>query len=88
MVTFSQAVSFTFHSSGTDAHTSGYNTANALRAMLHSTASPTLLQAGTALNVIPGEATAQLDCRIVPGETVKTLTAALRHRIRDPKVAV
>jgi carboxypeptidase PM20D1 len=64
------------------------NTANALRAMLHSTASPTLLHGGTALNVIPGEATAQLDCRIVPGETVKTLTAALRHRIRDPKVAV
>ncbi|MGZ3625181.1 MAG: M20/M25/M40 family metallo-hydrolase [Ktedonobacteraceae bacterium] len=64
------------------------DTANALRAMLHSTASPTLLHAGTALNVIPGEATAQLDCRIVPGETVKTLTAALRKRIRDPKVAV
>ena len=64
------------------------DTANALRAMLHSTASPTLLQAGTALNVIPGEATAQLDCRIIPGETVKTLTAALRKRIRDPKVAV
>ena len=64
------------------------DTANALRAMLHSTASPTLLQAGTALNVIPGEATAQLDCRIVPGETVETLTAALRKRIRDPKVAV
>ena len=64
------------------------DTANALRAMLHSTASPTLLQAGTALNVIPGEATAQLDCRIVPGETVETLTAALRKRIRDPKVVV
>jgi len=64
------------------------DTANALRAMVHSTASPTLLQAGTALNVIPGEATAQLDCRIVPGETVKTLTAALRKRIRDPKVSV
>jgi len=64
------------------------DTANALRAMLHSTASPTLLKAGTALNVIPGEATAQLDCRIVPGETVETLTAALRKRIRDPKVVV
>jgi acetylornithine deacetylase/succinyl-diaminopimelate desuccinylase-like protein len=62
--------------------------ANALRAVLHSTTSPTLLQAGTALNVIPGEATAQLDCRIIPGETVKTLTAALRKRIRDPKVEV
>ena len=64
------------------------DTANALRAMVHSTASPTLLQAGTALNVIPGEATAELDCRIVPGETGETLTAALRKRIRDPKVSV
>jgi acetylornithine deacetylase/succinyl-diaminopimelate desuccinylase-like protein len=64
------------------------DTANALRAIVQSTASPTLLQDGTALNVIPGEATAQLDCRIVLGETVKTLTAALHMRIRDPKVAV
>lgn len=64
------------------------DTANALRATLHSTASPTLLQAGTALNVIPGEATAQLDCRIIPGETVETLTAELRQRIHDPKVIV
>jgi hypothetical protein len=32
-----------------------HDTANALRAILQSTASPTLLQAGTALNVIPGE---------------------------------
>lgn len=64
------------------------NTANALRAMLHSTASPTLLQAGTARNVLPTEATAHMDCRIIPGQTVETLTAELRRRIRDPRVAV
>lgn len=64
------------------------DTANALRAMLHNTASPTRLQAGNALNVLPSEATAQLDCRIIPGQTVETLTAELRRRIRDPQVAV
>ena len=60
------------------------NVANALRALLHNTASPTILQAGSALNVIPSEATAQLDCRIVPGQTVTTLTNELRARIGDP----
>jgi acetylornithine deacetylase/succinyl-diaminopimelate desuccinylase-like protein len=62
--------------------------ANALRALLHNTASPTILQAGKAINVIPGEATAQLDCRIVPGQTVETLTAELHRRIGDKNVAI
>ena len=62
--------------------------ANALRAFLHNTVSPTILQAGTALNVIPGEATAQLDCRIVPGQTAETLTAELRRRVADAQVVI
>jgi acetylornithine deacetylase/succinyl-diaminopimelate desuccinylase-like protein len=64
------------------------NVANGLRALLHNTASPTMLRAGTALNVIPGEATAQLDCRIIPGQTAATLTAELRQRIPDPQVEI
>ncbi len=64
------------------------NLANALRALLHNTATPTLLRAGTALNVIPSEATVQVDCRIIPGTTPASLTAELRQRIPDPAIAI
>ncbi|TMC16835.1 MAG: M20/M25/M40 family metallo-hydrolase, partial [Chloroflexi bacterium] len=63
-------------------------TANALRAMLHNTASPTMLQAGQATNVIAGEAVAQLDGRLIPGQTVASFTEELRKRINDPAVTV
>jgi acetylornithine deacetylase/succinyl-diaminopimelate desuccinylase-like protein len=62
--------------------------ANGIRALLHNTATPTLLRAGTALNVIPSEATAQLDCRIIPGTTPASLVAELRQRIPDPAIAI
>lgn len=41
----------------------------ALNAMLRNTLVPTVLKAGGKTNVIPGEAVAELDARILPGET-------------------
>ncbi len=41
--------------------------AGAMRAMIRNTATPTVVQAGYKINVIPGEATAQIDCRLLPG---------------------
>ncbi len=35
--------------------------------LLHNTASPTIVSAGTKVNVIPPEATVELDCRLLPG---------------------
>lgn len=64
------------------------NLANGLRAMLHNTASPTQISAGTALNVIPSEAVAHLDGRIIPGQTVASFTRELQARINDPHVDV
>jgi acetylornithine deacetylase/succinyl-diaminopimelate desuccinylase-like protein len=64
------------------------NVANSMRATLHNTAVPTLLQAGTALNVIPSEATAQLDGRIIPGQTAESFAQELRRSIADPNVDV
>lgn len=64
------------------------HTANGLRAMLHNTASPTVLNAGSALNVIPSTATAQLDVRIIPGQTGESLATELRTRLRDPQVEI
>ncbi len=63
-------------------------TANALRAMLRNTVTPTLLQAGQALNVIPGEATAQLDGRLIPGQSASSLAGEIRYRINDASVRI
>ena len=62
--------------------------ANGLHAMLHNTATPTVVQAGTSINVLPSEAIARLDGRIIPGQTAEVLRVELRKRIRDPHVTV
>lgn len=54
-----------------------------LRATLHNTVSPTMLQAGQKANVIPGEATATLDGRIVPGQTHEGFLQELRPYLGD-----
>lgn len=43
-----------------------------INAMLRNTASPTMLAAGKKVNVIPSEASATVDGRIVPGQTLRS----------------
>jgi acetylornithine deacetylase/succinyl-diaminopimelate desuccinylase-like protein len=49
-----------------------------LYAMLHNTATPTKLNAGSKINVIPSVAEAQVDARLVPGQTSDTFLRELR----------
>lgn len=49
-----------------------------LYAMLHNTATPTRLNAGSKINVIPSVAEAQVDARLVPGQTPETFLRELR----------
>ena len=49
-----------------------------LRAVLRNTASVTMLQAGTKINVIPAAATAWIDGRLAPGQTQESFFAELR----------
>ena len=46
--------------------------------LLHNTASPTVLSGGEKTNVIPGEVTVELDCRLLPGFGPRELFAELR----------
>jgi acetylornithine deacetylase/succinyl-diaminopimelate desuccinylase-like protein len=57
-------------------------------ALLHHTITPTVLSAGTKTNVIPGEARAQVDCRLLPGETPDAFLALLRGVIADEAVSI
>ena len=53
------------------------------RAMIRNTAAPTILSAGLKVNIIPSEATAEVDCRILPGQTADDLVRELRAVIGE-----
>jgi len=54
-----------------------------LNAAMRNTAVPTILKAGSKINVIPAEAECQVDCRILPGTTRESLEQELRGVIGD-----
>ena len=57
--------------------------ANTLKAQLHNTISPTMLEGGHKVNVIPFEASASLDCRILPGHTPESFLKELRQLVGE-----
>lgn len=61
--------------------------ARAIRAVLGNTASPTVFRAGTKTNVIPGEASCEIDGRLVAGQTAASLIQELR-RIVGPGLEI
>jgi acetylornithine deacetylase/succinyl-diaminopimelate desuccinylase-like protein len=62
--------------------------ARPLNAMLRNTTTPTLIEGGVRINVIPGEAQAQLDGRILPGMTQEQVVREVESVIDDPSVEV
>jgi acetylornithine deacetylase/succinyl-diaminopimelate desuccinylase-like protein len=58
----------------------GYN------AELRTTCVATLLQGGTAINALPQLAEAQVNCRIMPGETVDEVKATLARVLADDQI--
>ena len=55
-------------------------------AMLRDTIAPTVLTAGIANNVIPAEARANLNVRLLPGNTIDTVLNDLNKLVDDPAV--
>jgi acetylornithine deacetylase/succinyl-diaminopimelate desuccinylase-like protein len=55
-------------------------------AMLRDTISPTMLTAGVRPNVIPSEARAILNIRLLPGDTIDALLGELTKLVNDPLV--
>jgi acetylornithine deacetylase/succinyl-diaminopimelate desuccinylase-like protein len=57
-------------------------------ATLRNTVSLTELNAGYKTNVIPGEATAQLDCRLLPGVQKDDFIAEIQKKLGDPSLTI
>jgi len=55
-------------------------------AMMRDTISPTMLAAGIRANVIPAEADATLNIRLLPGNTISALLQELTKLVNDPQV--
>jgi acetylornithine deacetylase/succinyl-diaminopimelate desuccinylase-like protein len=55
-------------------------------AMLRDSIAPTVLSAGVRANVVPGEARATLNVRLLPGDTIDVLVGALSKLVNDPQV--
>jgi len=54
--------------------------------MMRDTIAPTMLQAGVRANVIPSEAKAVLNVRLIPGDTIDVLVNELKKQVNDPAV--
>jgi len=57
-------------------------------AMTHTTIVPTVLDAGVKDNIIPSTARAILNCRVLPGETIKSTEDYIRETINDSRVVI
>ena len=55
-------------------------------AMLRDTIAPSMLTAGVRPNVIPGEARAMLNVRLLPGDTIDLVLGELTKLVNDPQV--
>ena len=57
-------------------------------ALIRNTITPTVLQGSPKTNVIPEEASAQLDCRLLPGERPADFLALVREVVADEGVRI
>jgi acetylornithine deacetylase/succinyl-diaminopimelate desuccinylase-like protein len=64
------------------------NTDRSFHSMLRTTCVATLLDGGHAENALPQRAGANINCRIIPGETVESTRAALAKAIGDAHVTI
>jgi acetylornithine deacetylase/succinyl-diaminopimelate desuccinylase-like protein len=59
------------------------DTIASLGSLLRNTVSPTMLNAGSKINVIPGEAVAWVDGRLAPGQTKESFLEEIGHLLAD-----
>jgi carboxypeptidase PM20D1 len=65
-----------------------YSKTGSGQAMIHTTMATTILEAGIKDNVIPGQAKATINMRILSGETIETTLAYVAKTIDDERVEI
>jgi carboxypeptidase PM20D1 len=55
-------------------------------ALLRTTAAPTIFRAGAKDNIMPSRAEAVLNFRILPGDTIASVTEHVREVVHDPRI--
>jgi carboxypeptidase PM20D1 len=68
--------------------TSSYEKSGPGNAMIRTTLVPTILEAGIKDNVVPSQAIATINMRLLPGETVETAVQKITDIINDKRVTV
>jgi carboxypeptidase PM20D1 len=58
------------------------------RPQVRTTIAPTMLEAGIKDNVVPSTARAVVNFRILPGESIASVTAHVKKAVRDPQVSI
>ena len=59
-----------------------------IAAVLRNTISLTIMKAGNKVNIIPGKAEAQLDCRLLPGQDVEEFIAYIKEKLKDDEIDI
>jgi len=57
-------------------------------ALLRSTSAPTIFRAGTKDNIMPSKAEAVINFRILPGDSIATVTEHVKNVVDDPRVKI
>ena len=61
---------------------------NSMNAVIRTTIAPTIFNAGTKENVLPQKATAMVNLRLFPGDSVEYVTEHVKEAIDDPRVMI
>lgn len=64
------------------------STGNASNAIIRTTTAPTVIQGGVRANVLPTRAQAKVNFRILPGETVESVTSYVKAVLDDERIAI
>ena len=60
----------------------------AMNAMIRTTSAPTIIEGGTMDNVIPQKASAIVNFRMLPGDSIDYVLSQVKKKIKDPRVEI
>lgn len=59
-----------------------------IHAMIHTTTAATIIKGGNKENILPDKVTANVNCRVLPGESVASTVERIKKVVDDPRVEI